>query len=129
MTFDTTPASASQGHLMGFFSGAEAASLAKRTPQLRERAFFESVCASFGDDVPQPCGYVERDWAAEHFTQGCHGAHFGPGIWSTVGPGLQMPEGVLYWAGAEYSTRFNGYMEGALRSGQAAAAAVASRCA
>ena len=129
VTFDTTPASASQGHLMGFFTGSEAASLAERTPQMRERAFLESVRASFGDDVPQPCGYVERDWAAEHFTQGCHGAHFAPGIWSAVGPGLAKPEDVLYWAGAEYSTRFNGYMEGALRSGQAAAAAVASRCA
>lgn len=129
VTFDTTPANASQGHLMGFFAGSEAVSLAKRTPQIRERAFLESVRASFGDGVPQPSGYVERDWTAEQFTQGCHGAHFAPGIWTTVGPGLAKPEGVLYWAGAEYATRFNGYMEGALRSGQAAAAAVASRCA
>ena len=129
VTFDTTLDGAEQGHLMGFFTGAEAASLSKRTVQMRERAFLESVRASFGDDVPQPCGYVERDWAAEAFTQGCHGAHFAPGIWTAVGPSLAEPEHVLYWAGAEYAQQFNGYMEGALRSGLAAAAAVASRCA
>ncbi len=126
VTFDTTIEGATQGHLMGFFSGSEAASLSQRTPQMRERAFLESVRDSFGD-VPRPVAYVERDWAAERFTGGCHGAHFAPGIWTAAGPALAEPEGVLHWAGAEYATRFNGYMEGAVRSGLAAAAAVAAR--
>ena len=30
-----------------------------------------------------------------------------------------------YWAGAEYSTKFNGYMEGAVRSAEEVAATVA----
>ncbi len=126
VTFDTTIEGASQGHLMGFFNGTEAASLAERTPQVRERAFLEAVRKSFGDDVPKPVGYVERDWAAEEFTRGCHGAHFAPGIWTALGPTLAQQHGVLHWAGSEYSSRFNGYLEGAVRSGLAAAAAVAS---
>lgn len=126
VTFDTTIEGAQQGHLMGFISGAEASSLAQRTPQIRERAFLESVRRSFGEDVPRPVGYVERDWAAEEFTRGCHGAHFAPGIWTAVGPTLAQQHGVLHWAGSEYSSKFNGYMEGAVRSGLAAAAAVAS---
>lgn len=127
VTFDTTLEGASQGQLMGFIAGPTAASLSSRTPQMRERAFLESVKASFGADVPKPAGFVERDWAAEPFSRGCHGAHFSPGIWTAVGPGLAEPEGVLHWAGAEYAPKFNGYMEGAVRTAHSAAAAVASK--
>lgn len=123
VTFDTTVEGSEQGHLMGFFAGGEAASLVQRTPQVRRRAFLESVRNSFGD-VPEPVGYVERLWGVEPFSLGCHGAHFSPGIWSVVGPSLAQPHGVLHWAGAEYATKFNGYMEGAIRSGAAAAAEV-----
>ncbi len=126
VTFDTTVEGATHGNLMGFITGSEAASLSQRTAALRERAFFESVRESFGD-VPKPIAYVERDWAAEDFTQGCHGAHFSPGIWSAVGPGLSEPEGILHWAGSEYSQKFNGYLEGAVRSGKTTAAQVALR--
>ena len=129
VTFDTTTDGAAGGHLMGFFAGSEADSLSKRTTTIRERAFLESVRQSFGSDVPKPVAYIERDWAAEPYSGGCHGAHFAPGIWTAVGPGLAEPEGVLHWAGAEYTTKFNGYMEGAVRSGLSAAAAVASQSA
>lgn len=128
VTFDTTIEGSQLAHLLGFFYGAEAASLAKRTPTIRERGFLESVRQAFGD-VPKPVGYVERVWVNEEFTAECHGAHFTPGIWTKVGPGIAEPEGVLYWAGSEYATKFNGYMEGAIRSAQAVAALVASRCA
>ena len=69
--------------------------------------------------------YVDGDWTAEQYTRGCHGAHFAPGIWTSSGPVLAAPDGCLYWAGAEYSTKFNGYMEGAVRSAEEVAATVA----
>lgn len=125
VTFDTTSGDSERGHLMGFFEGADAASLARRSPTLRERAFVDSVVRTFGEVARNPVTYIERDWAAEKFTGGCHGAHFAPGVWTTQGPVLARPEGVLHWAGAEYASRFNGYLEGAVRSGREVAAAVA----
>lgn len=125
VTFDTTAEGAAKGHLMGFFEGADADSLARRSVTLRERAFTDSVQRSFGQQAAQPLAYLERDWSAEEFTGGCHGAHFAPGVWTTNGPILAEADGALHWAGAEYATRFNGYMEGAVRSGREAAAAVA----
>ena len=125
VTFDTTASDSSRGHLMGFFEGADADSLSRRSVTLRERAFIDSVVRTFGPVAQKPVAYVERDWSAEKFTGGCHGAHFAPGVWTTSGPILAEPEGVLHWAGAEYATRFNGYMEGAVRSGREVAAAVA----
>ncbi|WP_231979602.1 flavin monoamine oxidase family protein [Tessaracoccus coleopterorum] len=125
VTFDTTADNSNRGHLMGFFEGADADSLSRRSITLRERAFVDSVVRTFGETAAKPVAYIERDWSSERFTGGCHGAHFSPGVWTTNGPILAEPEGVLHWAGAEYATRFNGYMEGAVRSGREVAAAVA----
>lgn len=129
VTFDTTTGEDERGLLMGFFEGADAASLSKRSVTLRQRAFVDSVVRTFGDVAASPIDYIERDWAAEPFTAGCHGAHFAPGVWTANGPVLAEPEGVLHWAGAEYASRFNGYMEGAVRSGLEVAATVARNCA
>ena len=125
VTFDTTSPDSGRGHLMGFFEGADADSLSRRSVTLRERAFTDSVVRTFGEVAEKPVAYVERDWSAEEFTGGCHGAHFSPGVWTSNGPLLAEAEGVLHWAGAEYASRFNGYMEGAVRSGREVAAAVA----
>ena len=125
VTFDTTSDNSERGHLMGFFEGADADSLSRRSVTLRERAFVDSVVRTFGDVAAFPLSYIERDWSTEKFTGGCHGAHFAPGVWTTNGPVLAEPDGVLHWAGAEYATRFNGYMEGAVRSGREVAAVVA----
>lgn len=125
VTFDTSREGYSRGTLMGFFEGADADSLSRRSVTLRERAFTDSVVRAFGEVAAQPSEYIERDWSTEEFTGGCHGAHFAPGIWTANGPQLATADGVIHFAGAEYSTKFNGYMEGAVRSGREVAAAVA----
>ena len=125
VTFDTTPADSTRGLLMGFFEGNEADSLAHRSLETRRCAFVESAVHAFGEEAAEPSEYIERDWSAEQYTRGCHGAHFAPGIWTSNGPVLAASEGCLYWAGAEYSTKFNGYMEGAVRSGEEVAATIA----
>lgn len=129
VTFDSTTGENQHGLLMGFFEGAEAESLSRRTPTLRERAFRDSVMGTFGEVAAHPIAYVERDWSSEEFTGGCHGAHFAPGIWNANGPVLAKPESRIHFAGAEYSSRFNGYMEGAVRSALEVAAHVAAECA
>ncbi len=129
VTFDTTLAPSGRGLLMGFFEGTEADSLAQRSVEDRRQAFIDSAVQSFGDEAAHPAEYVERDWSAERYTGGCHGAHFAPGIWTSSGPVLASPEGALFWAGAEYSAKFNGYMEGAVRSAEEVVAAVSRRVA
>jgi monoamine oxidase len=67
---------------------------------------------------------VELDWSAEEWTRGCYGAHFPTGVWTQYGPALRDPVGPLHWAGTETASEWNGYMEGAVQSGQRAAAEV-----
>jgi monoamine oxidase len=75
----------------------------------------------FGERVRSPREYLERDWMAEEYSRGCYGAHFTPGVWTAYGPALRAPVGRIHWAGAECSSVWNGYMEGAVRSGEQAA--------
>ena len=47
-----------------------------------------------------------------------------PGSCSAYGPALRAPIGRIHWAGTETSTYWHGYMDGAVRSGERAAAEV-----
>ena len=42
-------------------------------------------------------------------------------MWTHLGKELRRPCGVIHWAGAETAEVWNGYMDGAIRSGQRAA--------
>ena len=59
--------------------------------------------------------------------RGCYGCHMPIGAWTSYGPALRPPLGPLHWAGAEYAHVWNGYMDGAVRSGEATAAEVLGR--
>jgi monoamine oxidase len=45
----------------------------------------------------------------------------GPGTLVGFGPAIRRPVGRIHWAGTETSTYWNGYMDGAVRSGERAA--------
>lgn len=123
--FDTSDENGA-GVLTGFF-GADDEPLSGRSPGgLRQLAMAQAITAAFGPG-PAMVEYLERDWKAEEFTQGCHGAHFAPGVWTASGPSLAAPIGPVHFAGAEYARTFNGYAEGAVHSGEEAAAAVLQR--
>jgi monoamine oxidase len=124
VTFDNSPPSGTPGVLMGFLEGNEARTWARCPLEERRDAVLGSFARYFGPKALQPTEYVERDWMAEELTRGCYGAHFTPGVWTAYGHALRKPVGRIHWAGAECSPVWNGYMEGAVRSGEATAAAV-----
>jgi monoamine oxidase len=60
-------------------------------------------------------------WAGEQWSRGCPVGVFPPGVLLDNGPALRAPVGRVHWAGTEASTYWNGYMDGAIRSGERAA--------
>jgi monoamine oxidase len=126
VTFDTSPPSGRPGVLMGFLEGKEARLWARRSQAERREAVIGCFIRYFGDAAGRPEQYIEKDWMAEEFTRGCYGAHFAPGVWTSYGEAWRAPAGRIHWAGAEYAPRWNGYMEGAVRSGEATAEAAAA---
>lgn len=125
VTFDNTPPGYKRGILMGFLEGNDGREWSRKTESERRQMFIDCAVRYFGSQAAQPLEYVERDWTAEEFSRGCYGAHFTTGTWTSFGYELSKPVGRIHWAGTECSPIWNGYMEGAVRSGEHVATQVA----
>ncbi len=121
LTFDNSPPEGSPGVLLGFLEGRRARELGRLPEAERRAAVIDCFARLFGPRAAHPDRYVERLWAEEEWSRGCYGCHMPTGAWTSYGPALREPIGPLHWAGAEYATVWNGYMDGAVRSGERAA--------
>jgi monoamine oxidase len=121
VTFDVSPPGHEIGVMMGFIEAGEARRWQRLPANERRSSVLDCFVRYFGTEAASPVSYLEKDWSAEEFTRGCYGAHFAPGVWTSYGDVLRRPVGRVHWAGAEYAVEWNGYMEGAVRSGRATA--------
>jgi monoamine oxidase len=124
LVVDNSPPQGTPGILTGFVEGRAARQLSQRSSEDRRRLFVDALVGHLGIQATTPTAYLERDWSAEEHTRGCYGAHFPPGVWTSLGPELRAPVGAIHWAGAETAEVGTGYLEGAARSGDRAAAEV-----
>ncbi|SEG78718.1 monoamine oxidase [Thermomonospora echinospora] len=122
--FDDSPPDGSYGALIGFVVADRARALARLPAGDRRAAVVGSFVRYFGRQAMQPTHYAETDWSTEDWTHGCYGSNLPPGAWTRYGPALREPVGAIHWAGAETSAIWMNYMDGAVRSGERAAAEV-----
>jgi monoamine oxidase len=123
-TFDNSPPGGSPGIMFGFVGGRQARPFARLSRAARRAAMLDNFAAYFGDEARNPRGSFELDWTREAWTRGCPVGHTGPGVLYRYGALLRKRQGRIHWAGAETATYWNGYMDGAVRSGETAAAEV-----
>jgi monoamine oxidase len=121
VVLDNSPHDASCGVLVGFLEGAHARTASLMTAEDRRELVLAALVKYFGPKAAQPFDIVEQDWTTEEFTRGCYGGRLGAGVWTQYGKALSVPVGRIHWAGAETSETWNGYMDGAIRSGRRAA--------
>jgi monoamine oxidase len=121
VVFDNSPPSGNPGVLLAFLEGEHARTLGRVSPNERREAVLAGLAEYFGPRAANPVEFVELDWSEEEWTRGCYGAHFPTNVWTQFGPALRAPVGRLHWAGAETATVWNGYMDGAVQSGERAA--------
>ena len=124
VVFDNSPPDGSPGILLAFLEGDEARRLGREPAAVRRRAVIDSLVRYFGPLAGKPERYLERDCQQERWTGGCYGTLFGPNVWTRYGHALSAPVGPIHWAGTETATVWAGYMDGAVRSGERAAAEV-----
>jgi len=122
--YDNSPPSGTPGVLCTFLAG-EVAEAAGRMPRgARRQAVLEGMAAFVGPHALSTTGYIETDWCAEEWTRGAYGATFGVGGLTRFGPDLRRPVGRIHWACADIAGVGHMHMEGGIRSGEAAAAAI-----
>jgi monoamine oxidase len=127
LTYDNSPPDGSPGVLLGFLEGRHARELGRLPAAERRSAVIDCFRRLFGPRAARPHAYVERLWAEEEWSRGCYGCHMPTGAWTNYGRALRAPIGPLHWAGAEYATVWNGYMDGAVGSGRHAASEALAR--
>jgi monoamine oxidase len=124
--FDNTPPDGTPGVLLGFLEGSQARKLGAWPAAERRAAVVGCFERFFGPRGGQPIDYVEKSWIDDEWARGCYGAFMAPNTWSAFGHALREPIGPIHWAGAETASVGMGYMDGAVRTGERAAAEVAA---
>jgi monoamine oxidase len=119
--FDNTPPDGTPGILMGFMGGHAWRTWAPQSAAARKQAVLGDFAQAFGAPALKPKDYFEQDWTSERWTRGGPVSVLAPGTLTDFGPALAKPVGRVHWAGTETATYWNGYMDGAVRSGERAA--------
>ncbi|OMC40299.1 monooxygenase [Mycobacterium sp. GA-1841] len=124
ITFDLSPGEDGPGILLGF---TDARTFDRLSPEQRREQALAGFASLFGDAARQPIDYIDHCWGTEQFAPGGPTAAVPPGSWTQYGQWLREPVDAIHWAGTETADVWTGFLDGAVRSGQRAAAEVAGR--
>ena len=120
-TFDDSPQDGGPGVIFGFVGGDQSRRYAGMSPADRRKKVLDEFALYFGDEARNATDYFDTQWPEERWIRGGPVGVHGPGTLLAHGPSLRRPIGKIHWAGTETSTYWNGYMDGATRSGERAA--------
>lgn len=122
--FDNSPPSGEPGILMGFVGAAQWKAWSGRPDRERRGAVLRSFAKVVGPRALEPVDYFEKDWTQEPWTRGGPTSVLAPGVLTELGRWRDVPHGRVHWAGAEHADHWNGFMDGAVRSGTDVAARI-----
>jgi monoamine oxidase len=123
-TFDDSPQDGSPGVIFGFVGGDSARSFGELGEAARRRRILAEFATYFGEEAMHPSEFFYTEWPEQRWSRGGPVGIYPPGLMTTYGHAIREPVGRIHWAGTETSTYWNGYMDGAIRSGERAAAEV-----
>ncbi len=115
------------GGLVGFFNGADAARASLLTAAQRRDLVVAHAVRHLGPEAARPLDYIDNDWLAEEGIGGGYTSIPGIGVFCRAGGALREPHGRIHFAGTETSDTWPGYIDGAVRSGERAAAEILKR--
>ncbi|WP_420880739.1 flavin monoamine oxidase family protein [Rhodococcus sp. (in: high G+C Gram-positive bacteria)] len=122
--FDNSPPEGGPGILMGFVGGAQWRRWVSLPAGQRRGAVLRAFATVVGKRALAPVHWIEQDWTKEEWTRGGPTSVLAPGVLTELGAWRDVPFRRVHWAGAEHSPYWNGYLDGAVRSGEMTAAEV-----
>jgi monoamine oxidase len=127
VTLDASSAAGTPGVIASFTFGRVAREIDSLDVDERKKAVLDALTNRFGPRAANPVDFVETSWWKEPWTRGCSMAHLPPGILTRYGVLYRQPFGLVHWAGTETATTSHGAIDGAVRSGERAAAEILER--
>ncbi|HEX6653068.1 MAG TPA: FAD-dependent oxidoreductase [Thermoleophilaceae bacterium] len=119
--FDDSPPDGAPGALFGFVGGDEARKYRAQSKADRRTAVLKNFADYFGREALNARRFFDTDWPGARWSRGGPVGVAHPGLLLAHGTALRDPVGPIHWAGTETSNYWNGYMDGAVRSGKRAA--------
>ena len=124
ISLDTTQPGHANGVMATYCAGPRARALFEMSPHERRHAVLSMLTTRLGPQAGRPLEVLEKNWAEDPWSRGCSTGHFPTGVLTQYGPRLREPVGRIHWAGTETATVSYGSMDGAVRSGERAAAEI-----
>jgi monoamine oxidase len=119
--FDNSPEDGSKGILMGFALAESAKAMLLLSEPDRKKIVLGNFVRYFGNEAALPNYYIDHCFTEEPWSLGCYAGMMPVNGWTSSGAAARSITGHIHWAGTETATEWNGYMEGAVRSGERAA--------
>jgi monoamine oxidase len=124
VTIDACTDTGSPGVLCVIIEGPIARDLCAHELADRRAKVLDDLVERFGSKAGAPVEFVEQNWTIERYSGGGMISHAPPGVLTEFGTALREPCGRIHWAGTESSAVMCGWVDGAVRSGERAAAEV-----
>ena len=124
LTIDACTDTGDPGIMCVITEGPAARRLTKLDEADRKAAVIGELVDRFGDKARKPVAYHEQNWTTERYSGGGMISHAPTGVLTEFGYTLRQPCGRIHWAGTESSAIMCGWIDGAIRSGERAAAEV-----
>jgi monoamine oxidase len=124
VSIDQSGPGGSPGIISSYAVGSAAMDLAKLDPAERRRLWLDELADRFGPRARSPRAFQDTNWAEEPWSLGGMVGHLPTGVLTGYGPAIRQPVGRIHWGATETATAMHGLMEGAVRSGERAAAEV-----
>jgi monoamine oxidase len=116
-----------RGIMTGFIYAAQARRVAPLPAAERRKIVLDEMAERFGRKALAPIEYHEMNWSTQQWTRGCFTGFLTPGATTLFRSAVRDPVGPLHWAGTENSTVWPSFIDGAIRSGERAAAEIKAR--
>lgn len=124
LTIDACTDTADPGIMCVITEGSAARRLTQLDAAERKAAIIGEVVDRFGSKANAPLEYHEQNWTIERYSGGGMIGHAPTGVLTEFGYTLREPCGRVHWGGTESSAIMCGWIDGAIRSGERAAAEV-----
>lgn len=124
LTIDACTNTADPGIMCVITEGPAARRLTTMDEADRKAAVIGELVDRFGDKARSPLEFHEQNWTTERYSGGGMISHAPTGVLTEFGYTLREPCGRVHWAGTENSAIMCGWVDGAIRSGERAAAEV-----
>jgi monoamine oxidase len=126
LTIDACTDTGDPGVMCVITEGIEARRLGQLDEAERKAAVIAELVDRFGSKASAPLEFHEQNWTTERYSGGGMISHAPTGVLTQFGYTLRAPCGRVHWAGTESSAIMCGWVDGAIRSGERAAAEVMS---